>query len=54
MPFATKTKNTTLSYVRGVLSFASDIYGFEDNSKLLKNFKKTDVEILEEMEVWTV
>lgn len=52
MNYATKTKNTTLTYVRAVFAYASDVYGYPDPAKNLKNFKKTDNEILSEMQVW--
>lgn len=53
MDYATKTKNVTLTYVRAVFAYWSDVYGYPDSAKTLKNFKKTDDEIMEEMKVWT-
>lgn len=52
--YATKTKNTCISYVRSVFKFASDIYGIQNISVVLKNFKNTEEEIMAEMNVWTV
>ncbi len=52
--YATKTKNTCISYVRSVFKFASDIYGIQNISVVLKNFKNTEEEIMSEMQVWTV
>lgn len=52
--YATKTKNTCISYVRSVFKFASDIYGIQNIGVILKNFKSTEDEIMSEMEVWTV
>ncbi len=52
--YATKTKNTCISYVRSVFKFAADIYGIQNISVVLKNFKSTEDEIMQEMEVWTV
>ena len=52
--YATKTKNTCISYVRSVFKFASDIYGIQNIGVVLKNFKNTQSEIMSEMQVWTV
>lgn len=52
-PFATKTKNTTITYVKGVFKYASDTYDIPDPSKAITRFKKTDLELMEEFEVWT-
>ncbi len=52
--YATKTKNTCISYVRSVFKFASDIYGIQNISAVLKNFKNTEEEVMAEMNVWTV
>ncbi len=52
--YATKTKNTCISYVRSVFKFASDIYGIQNISVVLKKFKNTEEEIMSEMQVWTV
>ena len=53
MPFATETKNQTVTYIRTVLTFAHRFYGFEDNAFVLGTFKKTDEEVLAEFDVWT-
>ena len=56
-PFSTKTKNTTITYVKGVFRFASDNYDIPNPSQVLTKFKKTDTEILnaqdEDIHVWT-
>lgn len=53
--YSTKTKNTTMSYVRSVYKFASEIYGVSNIAVILKGFKKTDNEIMSsEMQTWTV
>ena len=52
--YATKTKNTCISYVRSVFKFASDIYGIQNIGVVLKNFKNTQDEIMSEMQVWSV
>ena len=52
-PFSTKTKNVTLTYVRAVFQYATDVYGYPDPARSLKNLKKTDREVMQEMEVWT-
>lgn len=52
--YSTKTKNTCLSYVRSVFKFASDIYGIQNISIVLKNFKNTQDEIMSDMQVWTI
>lgn len=54
MDYATKTKNTCISYVRSVFKFASEIYGISNVSVVLKNFKNTEKEKMSEMQVWTV
>ena len=52
--YSTKTKNTTISYVRSVFRFASDVYGIQNNSIVLRNIKETKEEIMSKMQVWTV
>ena len=54
MDYATKTKNTCISYVRSVFKFASEIYGVPNISVVLKNFKNTEEEKMSEMQVWTI
>ena len=51
--FSTITKNKTLSYVRGTFKFANELYDIPNIATVLKNFKKTDEEVTQEMEVWT-
>lgn len=51
--YATKTKNVTLAYVRAVFQYAANVYGYQDPARTLKNLKKTDSEVMQEMEVWT-
>ena len=53
MPFSTDTKNKTISYLKSVLRFAHQFYGYEDNTYVLTTFKKTDEELLKEFNVWT-
>jgi len=53
MPYSTRTKNTTISYVKGVFRFATDMYGVPNTASMLRSLKKTDEEEMEEMEVWT-
>ena len=52
-PFSTKTKNTTITYVKGVLRYASVTYDIRDYSPVLTKLKKSDSEIMDEPEVWT-
>ena len=52
-PFATKTKNVTIMYVKGVFRYANEVYDISDPSKSLTKFKKTNEEIMSEFEVWT-
>jgi integrase len=52
--YATKTKNTCISYVRSVFKFASEIYGIQNVSVVLKNFKNTQEEIMLDMNVWSL
>jgi integrase len=51
--YSTTTKNQTLRFIRGVLKYASDIYGLPDHSRILASLKETDEEAMEEFEVWT-
>lgn len=52
--FSTATKNTTIMYVRGVFEYANDVYGLPNTATCLKSFKKTNEELMREMQVWTV
>lgn len=52
--YGTKTKNTTMSYVRSVFKFANEVYSLPNVAICLKNFKKTDQEAMHEMQVWTI
>lgn len=52
-PWSTKTKNDTISYVKAVFRFANEMYDLPNPAKMLRPFKKTDEEVLKEMEVWT-
>lgn len=52
--YATKTKNDTITFVKGVFAYAHEAYGIENTAEFLKPLKKTDSEIMNnEMEVWT-
>lgn len=53
MPYSTRTKNTTIAYVKGVFRFATDMYGVPNSASMLRSLKKTDDEEMQEMEVWT-
>lgn len=53
MDYSTKTKNDTITFVRGVLAFASMLYGVPNNGVALKRIKKTDEEIMTEMDIWS-
>lgn len=52
--YSTSTKNHTISYVKSVFRYASMIYDINDISSILHSFKKTDEEIMKEMDIWTV
>ena len=55
-PWSTKTKNTTITYVKGLLKFATDLYGIPDCTSVLTKLKKTNKEVIEsveEFQVWT-
>ena len=53
-PYSTRTKNTTIAYVKSVFKFANDIYGIPNNASALRSLKRSNDEVLaEEMEVWT-
>ena len=52
MDFSTTTKNQTLAYIRTVIRFGSQFYGFEDISKVLLSFRKSDEEVLKEFDIW--
>lgn len=49
---ATRTMNRGMSYIRSVLSYASEIYSIPNNGTVLKSFKLTK-EDKEEMKIWT-
>lgn len=49
--FSVSTKNQTLTFVKGVLRFAHDIYDLPDHSPVLTSLKTKDAP--EEFEVWT-
>ena len=51
--YSTTTKNSTMTFIKGVLKFAHDVYGLPDNSVILQSFRKTNEEILKEFDVWT-
>ena len=52
-PWSTKTKNDTISYVKAAFRFANEVYDLPNPAKMLRPFKKTDEEMLKEMEIWT-
>ena len=52
--YSTRTKNETITYVKSVFRFASSLYGFPDPAARLKPLRKSDEEVMKEMEVWTV
>lgn len=51
-PYATKTKNCTITYVKGVFKFANDAYDIPNIATVLTRLKKTDDEVMEEFDVW--
>ena len=51
--YSTTTKNATISYVKSVFKFANEMYGTPNHAASLKRLKKTDDEVMKEMEVWT-
>ncbi len=51
--YSTKTKNMTISFVKSVFKYAYDMYGITNPTVLIKPFKRTDSEVMQEMEVWT-
>lgn len=53
MDYSTKTKNDTITFVRGVLAFAAMLYGVPNSGVALKRIKKTDEEIMAEMNIWS-
>lgn len=53
MKYATATKNQAMTFLRSVIKFAHQFYGFEDTSPILTAFRATDEEVLEEFDVWT-
>ena len=50
---STTTKNYGLQYVRSVFGFYAEIYGGKNEAIILKNFRKTATEQIQEMQVWT-
>ena len=53
MPYSTRTKNTTIAYVKGVFRFATDMYGVPNTASMLRSLRQTNDEAMQEMEVWT-
>lgn len=51
--FNTNTKNRTISYLKSLLRFASDVYDVQVNTSVLSRLKQTDEESMKEFEVWT-
>ena len=51
--YSTRTKNSTISYVKSVFKFANEMYGVPNNAASLRQLKRTDTEVMKEMEVWT-
>lgn len=52
-PYATATKNTTIALVKSVFKHHCEIHSMKNPSYILKKFKSTNEEILDEMKVWT-
>lgn len=52
LKYSTKTKNDTITYVRSVLTFGSVMYGYPNESIILKRVKCTNEEIMSEMQTW--
>lgn len=53
MDFSTRTKNCTIGLVKSVFKYYSDVYSVSNPSSLIKKFKSTDEEVMEEMHIWT-
>lgn len=51
--YSTSTKNTTVGLVKSVFSYASEVHNIANPATILKRFKQTDAEVLQEMHVWT-
>ena len=51
--YSTKTKNDTITFVKSVLTYGSNVYDIPNKSFALKRVKKTTDEIMSEMSVWT-
>lgn len=51
--YSTSTKNTTLGLVRSVFAYAAEVHNIANPATILKRFKLTDAEVLQEMHVWT-
>ena len=51
--YATKTKNQTISYVKGVFRFANETFGIPNVGSILKSLKKTEDELMSETNIWT-
>lgn len=51
--YSTRTKNTSISLVKSVFTYASEVYDFKNPAVLLKKFKMSDIEVMQEMKVWT-
>lgn len=51
--FSTNTKNQSLSFVRSILRYSSEVYGYPNESAVLKRIKKTKDEEMVEMSTWS-
>lgn len=52
-PYSTATKNTTIALVKSVFKHHCEVHSMKNPSYILKKFKSTNEEILDEMKVWT-
>lgn len=51
--YSTRTKNATISFVKSVFRFGTEMYDIPNTASILKNLKQSDDELLHEMNVWT-
>lgn len=51
--YSTLVKNATITYIRSIYIYLDEVYGGPNNGVVLKRLKKTNTEIMHEMQTWT-
>lgn len=51
--YSTLVKNATITYIRSIYTYAFEVYGAPNDGVVLKRLKKTNDEIMKEMQTWS-